>query len=58
MKNIPIYDFARDMPMNKKYWTEGIHNNEAGTRKKAQLFAKFIVENKLLEKQKNPEESL
>lgn len=48
-KNIAVFDFASKMPMDKKYWTEGIHNNEEGVRLKAKLFAKYIQQHHLLD---------
>lgn len=40
--NIPVYDFAKDMPMDKKYWADGRHNNEEGVKLKAEFFALHI----------------
>ncbi len=48
-KNVPLYNFASEMPMDKMYWTEGIHNNEKGVALKAKLFATFLVNSKILE---------
>jgi lysophospholipase L1-like esterase len=37
-----FYDFARDMPQDKKYWADGRHPNAAGNLLQAELFAKFL----------------
>jgi lysophospholipase L1-like esterase len=47
-KNIVLFDFAKNMPVDKKYWHDGRHVNKAGSKLKAELFADFIVQNKLL----------
>lgn len=43
LKQIPLYDFASEMPMDKKYWADGPHNNLAGVTLKAKLFANYII---------------
>lgn len=43
LKQIPLYDFATEMPKDKKYWADGPHNNLAGVILKAKLFANYIV---------------
>lgn len=47
-KNIPVYDFAAEMPKDKKYWADGPHNNLAGVTLKAKLFANYMVKNNFL----------
>lgn len=42
LKQIPLYDFASEMPKDKKYWADGPHNNLAGVTLKAKLFADYI----------------
>ena len=42
---IKVYDFAKDMPEDIEYWTDGRHVNEEGARLKAELFAEFIINN-------------
>lgn len=37
-----LFDFAAEMPQEKRYWADGRHVNEAGARVKARLFADFI----------------
>ena len=37
-----LFDFASEMPKDKKYWSDGRHVNEEGALLKAQLFARFI----------------
>jgi lysophospholipase L1-like esterase len=46
--NIPLFDFADQMPKDKKYWADGRHNNERGALLKAELFAKFIHDSGLI----------
>ncbi len=46
-KRVYFYDFVNDMPSNKKYWSDGRHVNERGSKLKAYLFAKYI-DNKIL----------
>lgn len=48
LKDVPVYDFAVDMPKDITYWGDGRHNNEAGIALKAQLFATFMVNNNIL----------
>ena len=48
--DIYLLDFATIMPQEKKYWFDGRHVNEAGAKKKAELFAEFIHNNKLITK--------
>jgi len=45
---VSFYDFARDFPIDKDYFTDGRHVTEKGSRLKAKLFAKFIIENNLI----------
>ncbi len=40
--HVPVFDFAAQMPQDKRYWADGRHVNEAGARLKAELFAAFI----------------
>lgn len=47
---MPLFDFAAVMPKEKKYWFDGRHVNEEGTKKKAELFADFIHKNGLITK--------
>lgn len=49
LKNVPVFDFASEMPMDLKYWGDGRHNDEEGVKLKGKLFANFIIKNKLLE---------
>ncbi|MBG88448.1 MAG: hypothetical protein CMO80_16320 [Verrucomicrobiales bacterium] len=46
--SIPFYDFAEDFPTNQVLFTDGIHLNELGTDLKGKLFAKFLIEQKLI----------
>ena len=36
---VELYDFAAEMPIDEKYWKDGVHVNEAGSRLKGKLFA-------------------
>ncbi len=45
---IPLFDFARVMPQDAKYWADGRHVNEAGALEKATLFAEFIHNQQLI----------
>lgn len=47
---VPLFDFAEVMPQSKAYWADGRHVNEMGALAKGELFAKFIHENKLIDK--------
>lgn len=42
--DIPIFDFANQMPMDREYWYDAFHVNERGAMRKAELFAIFIEE--------------
>lgn len=46
---VPLYDFAAEMPGDTAYWAEGRHVNEAGALRKAELFAGFLVRSGVLE---------
>lgn len=48
MKNVSVYDFASEMPKDKKYWADGPHNNVGGVALKAKLFSVFISRNNIL----------
>jgi len=39
---VPFYDFAAEMPDDGAYYSNGVHNNEAGARLKAGLFATYL----------------
>jgi hypothetical protein len=41
-KGIPVYDFAKDMPMDIIYWTDQIHQSVLGVSLKSSLFADFM----------------
>ncbi len=43
LKDVPVFDFANEMPKEAKYWGDGRHNNEEGIALKAQLFADYLV---------------
>jgi lysophospholipase L1-like esterase len=39
---VPLFDFADLMPVEKRYWSDGRHVNEEGSVLKADLFAQYI----------------
>lgn len=45
---LPVFDFRGKMPLDKSYWADGKHVTEKGARKKAELFADYIIKNKLI----------
>ena len=47
-KNVFLYDFASEMPMNKIFWADGRHVNEKGAELKGELFASYIYKNEVL----------
>lgn len=47
-RDVPVYDFAADMPPDEKYWEDGRHVLLPGSRLKARLFGKFLVDNALI----------
>ena len=48
-KNVEIYDFAVEMPVDKKYWADGSHSNSEGVTLKAKLFANYIMKTNFLD---------
>ncbi len=45
-----LFDFAAVMPVDRRYWADGPHVNEAGALLKASLFADFIHNAGVIEK--------
>ena len=45
---VNLFDFASLFPLDKRYYTDGIHVNVEGAKLKAKLFAEYIAENKLI----------
>ena len=43
-----FFDFAAVFPSDRRYFTDGRHNNEEGAALKARMFADFLVESGLL----------
>ena len=39
---VALFNFAKEMPKDKRYWSDGRHVNEEGAALKAELFAEFI----------------
>jgi len=50
-EHVAVYDFAKYMSLDKAFWADGRHNNENGAKLKAELFANFIYENKLIDRE-------
>lgn len=48
-KNVKVYDFAVEMPKDKKYWADGSHSNLEGVTLKAKLFANYIAKTNFLD---------
>lgn len=46
--SLPFFDFAQVMPLDDELWDDGRHNTAAGARRKAELFAAFLVDRNLL----------
>lgn len=50
--DVPAYDFAAEMPLQgpngEIYYFDGVHMSGEGNRRKAELFAAFLVENNLI----------
>lgn len=46
--NVPVYDYASEMPIDKKYWVDGRHVSELGAEIKGKLYAQFIIKNRLI----------
>lgn len=46
--DIHCYDFADEMPMDPKYWQDGVHVNSLGAEMKAELLAQFLFRAGLL----------
>jgi lysophospholipase L1-like esterase len=46
---VPFFDFAQKMPQDSMYWTDGRHVNEAGALLKAELFAEYIHQSRLIQ---------
>ncbi|UCC98535.1 MAG: SGNH/GDSL hydrolase family protein [Phycisphaerales bacterium] len=45
---VHLFDFAAAFPVDKRYYTDGIHVNADGAELKASLFAEYIVDNALI----------
>jgi hypothetical protein len=51
--NVPVFDFAKEMPSDRSYWYDGRHVNELGSEMKGKLFANFIYSHKLIDEKLN-----
>lgn len=47
-QQVPVFDFAGQMPQDRQWWRDGRHVNEAGARLQAELFAAFIHDGQLI----------
>jgi hypothetical protein len=47
---VNFFDFANYFPKDKRYYSDGRHVNEEGVKLKAELFADYIIKNKLIPK--------
>jgi lysophospholipase L1-like esterase len=45
---VPVYDFAAEMPNDRRYFTDGRHFTIEGNRMRATLFADFLLAQELL----------
>jgi len=45
---VPCFDFAGQMPPDKKYWEDGRHVNKEGARLKAEMVADFLIDHHLV----------
>lgn len=48
--DLPVFDFAAQMPVDKRFWADGRHNNEEGVRMKAMLFRQFITTHQIIDR--------
>lgn len=48
MKNVPVFDFASVISKDKHYWVDGRYNNEQGVKLKAELFARYIYNHRII----------
>lgn len=42
-RNLPWFDFEREMSRDPSLWSDGAHVNERGAERKAELFARFVA---------------
>jgi len=49
---VPLFDLHAVMPNEKEYYTDGRHSTELGARKRAELYADFLMSHNLLPGQK------
>ncbi len=47
-QDVPVFDFAEEMPIERIYWCDGNHVNEKGSNKKAELIAAYLEQSGLL----------
>lgn len=47
---VNFFDFANYFPKDKRYYSDGRHVNEEGVKLKAELFAEYLIKNKLIPK--------
>ena len=46
--DVYLYDFAEEMPTDKKYYIDGIHFSGEGNQLRASMFADFIIKTSLI----------
>ena len=47
-----FFDFAASFPTEANLWTDGTHVNRRGVKIKANMFADYLIESKLLDASK------
>lgn len=45
---VPFYDFSASLPVSRAFWVEGMHLTAEGARKQAELYADFLVQQRLV----------
>lgn len=50
-EGVPVYNFALEMPQERKFWIDGRYGSEEGAKVRGKLFARFIFEHPQLQKE-------
>lgn len=53
-RQVPLFDLASIFPKEPQYFDDGVHVNDKGSPVKANFFAKYLVDNKMLPKPGQP----
>lgn len=53
LKNVPLYDFAKEMPTDLALWANGAHLNAEGAKIKGDLFARYLIDSQSITKNIN-----